>query len=437
MQKVLIITYHWPPAGGPGVQRVLKFAKYLPDFGWEPLILTVAHGEYSALDDSLINEVSKEIIVFKTRSIEPFSLYKRFTGMGKEEKIPTAVLAENKISWKKKGANWIRLNLFIPDAKIGWLPFASQTGKHIVRQFKPDIIFSSSPPPTVHLIARKLKKWSGLKWVADFRDPWTDIHYYEGQTRMQKAKNLDTKLELSVLNSADSISCISQLDIDLDFGKKVSANKCINIPNGYDEADFPSVQPAPSSGNYFNLLHLGAIGPERIPHNLLKTIHLLHQKNLIEPGIFKVTLIGKVEPEVKDCVNQYKIEQYIEYVPYLPHIDAISQAQSADVLLLLITQSKLNRRILPGKIFEYMRLRKPVFALGPEDGEVSRILNETKIGEVIDYQNEKKIYQVLLNLIQAKKAGVLYSLSLDSGIEKFSRKNLTGRLVEVFNSLIN
>lgn len=436
MQRVLIITYHWPPAGGPGVQRVLKFAKYLPDFGWEPLILTVENGEYPVLDDSLINEVSEEIIVYKTKSIEPFSLYKRFTGMGKEDNIPTAVLVENNINWKKKGANWIRLNLFIPDAKIGWLPFASQTGKKIIRHYKPDIIFSSSPPPTVHLIAKKLKKWSGLKWVADFRDPWTDIHYYEDQSRLQKAKNQDTMLELSVLKSADRISCISQLDIDLDFSKKVSANKCINIPNGYDEADFVDVKPAPSSGDYFNLLHLGAIGRERIPHNLFKAIHLLHQKNFIQPGIFRLTLIGKVEPEVKDCVNQYKIEQYIQYVPYLPHKDAINQAQTADILLLLITQSKLNRRILPGKIFEYMRLGKPILALGPEDGEVSRILNETKIGEVISYQNDKKIYEVLLNLIQANESGESHFPSLDSEIEKFSRKNLTGQLVKVFNSLV-
>jgi hypothetical protein len=186
MKKVLIITYYWPPAGGPGVQRILKFAKYLPDFGWQPLVLTVSKGEYPALDKSLYKEIPQEAEVFKTKSFEPNLLYKKFVGLDQDASIPISVLSEEKSSLKKSLAHWIRINFFIPDAKIGWQPFAITEGKRIIENHQPDIIFSSSPPPTVHLIARRLKKYARLKWVADFRDPWTDIHYYENQNRIRR-----------------------------------------------------------------------------------------------------------------------------------------------------------------------------------------------------------------------------------------------------------
>ena len=163
MKKVLIITYYWPPSGGPGVQRVLKFAKYLPQFGWQPIILTVKNGEYPAIDETLEKDIPPECIVYKTNSWEPTNLYKKFAVMKKDEKIPVAVLSENNVSWKKKIANWIRLNLFIPDAKIGWIPFAVRKGKEIIKEHQPDVIFSSSPPHSLQFIAKKLAKWSGLK----------------------------------------------------------------------------------------------------------------------------------------------------------------------------------------------------------------------------------------------------------------------------------
>jgi hypothetical protein len=193
MKKVLIITYYWPPAGGPGVQRVLKFVKYLPELGWQPLVLTVKKGEYPAIDETLAKNIPPECKVFKTNIFEPSDLYKRFLGMDDKAKIPTAVLADNNPGLKKQIANLIRLNFFIPDAKIGWKKFAVEEGLKIIETEKPDLIFSSSPPPTVHLIAKKLAAKTNLKWVADFRDPWTDIHYYEKQPRLFFAKYLDRK----------------------------------------------------------------------------------------------------------------------------------------------------------------------------------------------------------------------------------------------------
>jgi len=435
MTKVLIITYHWPPAGGPGVQRVLKFARYLPRFGWEPLILTVARGEYPARDETLLRQIPAEMRIFKTRSLEPFSLYKRVTGLSEDESIPTAVLAESQGDWKKKAAHWVRLNLFIPDAKIGWLPFALSAGKSIIDQYQPAIIFSSSPPPVVHLIAKRLKNKYRLKWVADFRDPWTDIHYYEDQKRLKATELIDHKLEFSVLRTADAVSCISRLDIELDFSHKISQAKFFNIPNGFDEADFTGLEPVRAPEGIFNFIHLGAVGRERVPHLLIKSIRRLADEKSITPADFVLTFIGKVVPALADACEAHQVESFIRYIPYLPHREALEQAAGADALLLLITQSKMNLRILPGKTFEYMRLKKPILALGPSDGEVARILRNTKSGDVIEYQDEEAIYRHLYQLINEAKQNKNAGPSNTSGIERYSRENLTGELAALFNSL--
>ena len=435
MKKVLFITYQWPPAGGPGVQRVLKFVKYLPQMGWQPLVLTVKNGEYPAIDESLINEIPDNIKVFKTASFEPNRMYKKFVGMKNDEHIPTAILAEKDKNRKQQLAAWIRLNLFVPDAKRGWLPYALKQGQKIIREEKPDLIFSSSPPPTVHLIGRNLARKSSLRWVADFRDPWTDIHYYEKLNRLKPVEKYDRALELSVLKEAQRVICISKRDIEFDFGRKVAPEKCINIPNGYDEEDFEGLTPPPNNFKGFTLLHLGSIGAERTPVNLFKAIQELHRSAKINPETFRLLLIGSVEPSVFRSIKDHQCAAYIKHYPYLPHKEALSHSVNASALILLITQSGQNRRILPGKIFEYMRMHKPILALGPEDGEVARILNESRTGKVIDYGNRPAILDFLKNNINAPDKKT--SPGPNSFIENYSRKNLTKKLAEVFDQLSN
>ncbi len=435
-KKVLIITYYWPPAGGPGVQRVLKFAKYLPQFGWQPIILTVEDGEYPAVDESLINDIHPDCIIFKTKSLEPNSIYKKFTGLPLNTSIPVAVLSEKNLNWKKRFAHWIRLNLFIPDAKIGWIPFAVHRGKKIIKNLNPEVIFSSSPPPTVHLIAKKLSKWSHKKWIADFRDPWTDIHYYEDSPRNYFSDRMDNKLERSVLYFANVVSCISQMDIEMDFSRKINLSKCINIPNGFDEEDF-SLLPAniEPKQKKFNLLHLGTVNKERIPLNLFKSIHNLYRKGVLSPENFKLTFIGKTEPCITDSVIQFNILDMVEFISYLPHHKAIQKSQSATVMLLLITQSDKNIRILPGKTFEYLRLGKKILGLGPENGEVARILSNSKSGKIINYHNSDKIESELKELfLKWQNKTLFYSPDLKT-VELYTRKNLTKQLVRVFEEL--
>lgn len=433
MKKVLIITYYWPPAGGPGVQRVLKFVKYLPQFGWQPIVLTVENGEYPAYDESLLNEIPSECKVYKTKALEPFSLYKRFVGMKSEDFIPVATLVEKKINWKKKLSNWIRLNFFIPDAKIGWIPFAVKEGKKIIKAEKPDMIFSSSPPPTVHLIARKLAKWGKLKWVADFRDPWTEIHYYEKQKRLYVSKAIDSKLEKIVINNSDAIVCVSKNDMEEYFAKFKSSN-CFNIPNGYDDEDFQEINQTECSKNYeFTILHLGAVGIEREPATLFKVINRIIQDKKINQ--VKLVFVGPVDKMVVDKLEKNDNLFSVDFIDYLPHNEALSIAMKTDLLLLLITKSKLNKRILPGKTFEYLKLNKPILVLGPENGEVARIINETQAGKVLEYENEAGIEDFLVghykNWIDDNK-DVRKNENL---ITYYSRKNLTKMLTNIFEKM--
>ncbi|MEE9430935.1 MAG: glycosyltransferase [Melioribacteraceae bacterium] len=436
MKKVLIITYYWPPAGGPGVQRVLKFVKYLPKLGWQPIVLTVANGEYPAIDKTLEKNIPLGVKVFKTSSWEPNNLYKKFLGMKESENIPTAVLVDDNPSFKKKFASWVRLNLFVPDAKIGWKRFAIKEGLKIIKKEKPDLIFSSSPPPTVHLIASELAKQSKLKWVADFRDPWTDIHYYEDQPRMAYVKAKDRRLEKIVLNNADKITCISKLDIELDFANKTDSPKCINIPNGFDDDDFKEMNIFNSPTEKFTLLHLGAINKERNPIKLFEAVKSLRDKGLININNFQIIFVGNIDATIITTVEKNEIWDMVKYVEYLPHVEALSFTEHTSVLLLLVTQSQNNRRILPGKTFEYMRTGKYIFALGPEDGEVARIISETKTGTVVDYSDLDKIRNTLEEQFNNWALNKLSIQPNAKEIRKYSRKNLTEELVKVFDELV-
>src|SRR5690606_13755203 len=201
LKKVLIITYYWPPAGGSGVQRVLKFAKYLPEFGWEPVILTVENGEYPALDSSFEDDIPKGMKVYKTKALEPFHVYKALTGQSRDSKIDTNILKSESENLREKISKWIRLNIFIPDARIGWMAYAVRQGMEIIENENISLIISTSPPQSLQLSAMRIARKSKKPWVADFRDPWTSIAYYQKSKRFALTKKLDHYLEKKVLQS--------------------------------------------------------------------------------------------------------------------------------------------------------------------------------------------------------------------------------------------
>ena len=433
MKKVLIITYYWPPSGSSSVQRVLKFAKYLPHFGWQPIVLTVNRGEYSAYDESLIKEIPSEIDVIRTSAFEPHSVYKWLTGDKKKGEVPLDAMAEKNASWKKKLSFWFRLNLFVPDSRIGWIPFAVRAGKKAIKKEKPDVIFSTAPPPTVHLIARRLAAWSGIKWVADFRDPWTNIHYLQTASRMNIAKKVDEQSELKVLNAANAVVAVSMLDIKNDFATKVSNDdKLYYIPNGFDEDDFKNFPNEELNTKKFKLAHIGTIGDERIPISLYKSISILAEKKIITKDNFELYLIGKVEQSNIRAYQDEGIEQFIKLIPYLSHEKIFDYYYQMSALLLLTYKTPKN---IPGKTFEYIRTGKPIIAYGPTNGEAARVLSEIKGSVFIEYDDVKRSVECLQDAIEKFKNKKYESKVPVSDVQKFDRKVLTKKLADIFHNM--
>ncbi|KQC03805.1 MAG: hypothetical protein APR54_02295 [Candidatus Cloacimonas sp. SDB] len=420
MKKVLIITYYWPPAGGPGVQRVLKFAKYLPEFGWQPIILTVKKGEYPAYDTSLEEDVHPDCKVYKTSSWEPAKLYKKFTGMAENEAVPVAALTEQKKNWKKKLAHWIRLNLFIPDAKIGWIPFAVKTGKKIIKREKPDLIFSSSPPPTVHLIARKLAKWSKLKWVADFRDPWTEIHYYPPD-RNYLSRNLDKKLESGIISDCTAAICASSSFIDL--LTKNNKDKFFTITNGYD---LKINEKNRTENGKINITYTGGLTNNRYYEKLFTDISSLIRSKPELKELLQINIIGEVDNLIRNSINDIFSElNIIHFIGYVEHSQALEFVKNSDILLLFLEKKENYTGHIPAKLFEYITSGNYILGIGPPNGDAAGIIAQTGTGKV--YSPQHDFAAIVEKLIADIKNKTEKSVNWKE-IKKYSRKELTKQL---------
>ena len=435
MKKVLIIAYYWPPSGSSAVQRAVKFAKYLPDFGWQPVVLTVNKGQYNALDESFDEEISELTKVYRTKALEPHNVYRLVAGLKKQDEIPVDAMTEKNASLAKKLAFWFRVNLFIPDSRIGWIPYAVAAGKKVIKKENIDLIFSTSPPPTVHLIAKKLAKWSGLKWVADFRDPWTNIHYLKETPRTKLANKIDSLLEKKVLTTADAIISVSQYDMEKDFRSKISEkNKVHYIPNGYDEDDFARyVDPefGLKNNGKFKIGHIGTLNDNRIPENLFNALSKLKKEKKISSDKFCLYLIGQISNTAVQLIKALDVEDIIKIVPYLPHPDIFNYYEHLDALLLLTYKSPAN---IPGKTFEYLRANKPILMIGRKQGEAARVLSEIRWAEIAEYDDEREIIEKLLKVYQRKDQKGQINADAER-VQFFERKNLTGKLAAVFEKL--
>ena len=429
MKKALVITYYWPPAGGAGVQRALKFVKYLPQFGWQPIVLTVENPDSPTEDLSLLEDIPQGCKVYKTKSLEPFEIYKKFTGKKSDEKIPGDILLKNDdVSFKDKLAKWIRVNLFIPDAKIGWKKYAVKKGLDIIRDEKIDLIFTTSPPQTVALIGKKLAKLTGVKWVADFRDPWMEIVYYQNLNRSKITKAIDASLERKVMNDADTIVTISKDMADLIKGKAKN-QKVVVIPNGFDETDFASVEFG--RNDKFTIAYTGAMSKDRVPYPFISAL----KKLIYDDGIKNIQMkfAGKFCPEFHELIEKENLSEFFDIQNFVPHKESTRILQSSDALLLVIDNVPDNKGFLTGKLFEYMGCKKPIFAIGPVDGDANKVIKGADCGTMVDYNDNEEAYKLLK---------VMYNNWLNNSsnftfnVEQFSRKNLTKKLTEIFEEII-
>ncbi len=425
--NILIITYYWPPAGGPGIQRVLKFAKYLPEFGCRPVILTVAHGEYPATDESLMNEVPSSLPVYKTASLEPFALYRNLTGK-KSTAIPTFVLTESTDqSLVQKAAAFLRANIFIPDARIGWKPFAVRQGRKIIRDEKIDIIFSTGPPMSTHLIGQALAKKTHLPWVADFRDPWTDVFYYHSLKRTRWALAIDKSLEHSVLKNADAVVSVSP-SIIRSFRDKEENNYHV-IANGYDEQEFGPVQPLPDDGK-IHFVHAGHLAGNQNPIVLWKALQNVLQKHSDFNQRFQLDFYGSVHSGIAHSIRNYGLERYTVWHGYKSHQHIIAAYKSAGALFFVVPQCASSKGILTSKLFDYLGAGRPIVGIGPTDGDAAAILSETDAGIMFDYDETQALTKHLEHILNDRTS------QHSSQTEKYTRRALTARLATIVKELI-
>lgn len=416
MRKVLIITYYWPPAGGPGVQRWLKFVKYLPEYGVTPIVYCPDNADYPILDPTLIEDVSNDLNVVKGKINEPFKrikfLFKRKTTAFSRGLIPS----KSKQTLIDKLLLFIRGNFFIPDARISWVKPSIKCSLDIIKLHQIDTIITTGPPHSVHLIGYNLKQKLNIKWLADFRDPWTQIGYHSKLKLLKSAQQRHLELEALVLNSANEIIVSSHQT------KLLLQNKCNTsisvITNGYD----PIAQMPKPEANVFSLAFIGFLFEDRNPKILWSVLAKLVQNHPEFAAVFKLNFIGKVSSKIKVILDQLGLTPYITYTGYIAHKKAQEYQHKSQVLLLIEADTKEAQYIIPGKLFEYMASKRPIIALGPQNSDIKTILSQTNTGYYFNYDEEAVLEDCIWRCFEAYKNNKLQTLPI--GLENYSRKIL-------------
>jgi len=430
LKRVLIITYYWPPSGGAGVQRWLKFSKYLRNFGWEPVIYTPENPEYPGQDSSLEKDIPEKITVLKTKIWEPYLLYKFFTGRKKHEKVQAGFISEH----KKPGmaecmATWLRGNFFIPDARRFWIRPSIRFLTQWLKENPVDAMVSTGPPHSMHLIALGIKKKTSIPWLADFRDPWTQIDFFDKLMLTPWADRKHKKLEKEVLSHADRVLIVSSnwaKDLESLFPREIEV-----LTNGFDPHDFENL-PA-FEYRKFIITHLGSLNADRNPHQLWKALGKLvredefFQKNLL------IRLIGKTDISVMEALQGNGLGSFVDRIDYLPHDEALAKASRSALLLLPINDTPKAMGITPGKLYEYLALRRPVLVIGPEGGDTARIIRDTQSGDIAGFSDQEKMRKLLTDYAEGFRKGSL--AAGNTGTERYSRERLTKILAGILDQM--
>ena len=424
MKRVLIITYYWPPSGGSGVQRWLKMSKYLPEYGWQPVIYTTENAEYPIIDHTLEKDVSPEAEVIRRPIVEPYNFYKKFLGINKQEKVKVGFASESKKSgWKEKLSVWIRGNCFIPDARCWWVNPSVRYLKNYLKEHPVDAIISTGPPHSMHLIAMKLKKATGLTWIADFRDPWTEIDFYDELHLTRWADRKQHQLEHQVLVQADKVVTVGW-DWARGLGRLGNRNVRV-IQNGYDWDCDPNEERAPLSDE-FTLTHLGVVAPSRNAPVLWQALKEL--KNEVDGfgKALKIKFVGQVDQSVIENLTSCGLMENTELITQVPHDEVKRLQEASQVLLLLVNNTPNAKGILTGKLYEYLASRRPILSIGPENGDAARLIQETHAGVTVGFEDKDKMKEVINKLYQSYLEEGLPNNPND-GLERYSRRTLAGK----------
>ena len=423
--KVLIITYYWPPAGGSGVQRWLKFSKYLRGFDIEPVIYTIDNPSYPILDKSSESEIPKDLEILKQAIFEPNSMLSFF---GRNNKKESAGFLNPNPTFLGKIVQYIRANYFIPDARKFWIQPSVNFLSNYLENNHIDAIITTGPPHSMHLIGLELKKKLGIKWISDFRDPWTEIDYFQQLPLTKKATKKHQDLEQEVLRKSDMVVVVGETMKEkfLQHTKRIEV-----LTNGFDSNENSLTQELDQK---FSITHVGLMNSDRNPTILWKVLNEISNTNPNFKNDLRIKLIGKIDDAV---IQDLKVFDHntIETIPYLDHKDVSKYQASSQVLLLSINEVPSAKGIITGKIFEYLQAKRPILAIGPEDGDAAMILKNTNAGTIVGFKNKTVLKAAILNLYKDYKEGVLFVKSIN--IEQYHRKNITSQLAEVIKKVVS
>ena len=440
MKRVLVITYYWPPTGGSGVQRWVKFAKYLPQYGWQPVIYTPENPEQLAVDHTLETDIPAEAEVIKTHITEPYDLYKKFlrkSGHSKEAVEVNPVNAQKK-SFFQKAAMWIRGNFFLPDPRCMWIGPSVRYLKAYLKDHPVDLIVSTGPPQSMHIIGRRLSRATGLPWIADFRDPWTKIFYFKHLSMTKFTERWHKRMEKRVLDDATRVVAVSPL-VQQEF-QAMTQTPVELITNGYDECDFPK---GPCTEAYgctaenmekdFVVTHTGLFAADGNPTVLWNVLSEKCRKDESFRKMLKIRLIGKTDEQIISSIKAAGLEGNLEDMGYQPHSKAIEQQRNASLLILPLRKEPEYKAVLPGKLFEYLSSWRPVLGIGQSDGAMSMILNQTKTGVVLNWEDWASIAR-FIDLCWKNHLNGNLTVD-DADISQFTRRNLTHKMAQLFDEL--
>lgn len=423
MKRALIITYYWPPAGGPGVQRWLKFVKYLREFGVEPVVYVPENPNYPLIDTNFSAEIPSDIEIIKHPIKEPYQLAKLFSKK-KTKQFSSGLISKKDVSPIEKLMLYIRGNFFIPDARVGWVkPSVKFLSKYILE--KPlDVIITTGPPHSLHLIGLQLQKELNVKWIADFRDPWTTIHYHKSLRLNKASEGKHKSLEAAVLTSANAITVTSPTT-KKEF-ERITDKPITVITNGYD---ISKEKTSFEMDSKFSISHIGSLLSERNPQILWKVLADICDVSASFKNDLLLKFAGAVSDDVKQSIQDFKLNKNCDFLGYVSHSEALKLQNQSQVLLVVEIDTPETRAIIPGKLFEYLAAKRPIIALGPKESDIEEILNETKAGTFFSYLDDNKLKTEILDLYEQFKGGNLEIAS--QGIEKFSRRELTRQMASL------
>lgn len=421
MKRLLIITYYWPPTGGSGVQRWVKFSKYLPQFDWQPVIYTPLNPERLATDESLLGDIPSCAELIKTPIHEPYELYRLLTGSSASKEV-NPISKSSKKSLKSRVSMWLRGNLFIPDPRVSWVAPSVRYLKKYLREHPVDAVVTTGPPHSMHLIGLGLKKAMGVKWIADFRDPWTEMFYYKHLSLTKASDRKHHRLEQQVLDSCDRVIAVSPPVRD-DFAARTSTPVSL-ITNGYDEEDIPAEGTVEYSEK-FRIVHTGLFAADGNPVELWQA---LGQRCKTDPDFrsrLQIRLCGKTDPQIKQSLDLAGLEGLYEDLGYLPHDKVVREQRAASVLLLPLRREAEYAKVLPGKIFEYMASLRPVLGIGQCDGAAAKLLDSSGCGKFFEWEDADGMMDFLLSPPKVK-----------ADVEQYSRFRLTESLAGLLDEVL-